>query len=259
MTTRDRGTGSPALPESSAQPPILPAASPGMWSDFYRSQAPFDADAGFPATPVQQDERAWPDPSLTGRDVTAIQPPPTLLGPPHLPPIETQGSPDVGRNFHRWQLPFDANVRIPAASAHDQLWPDAALGMRDQTRWGSLTLPRLTVTPTYATNPNSILRNSITDGTAIVSDADPETWIAGLRYANRTGRGPRGRGGRELTVPEQIEFGFTTVPIELCESWNRKIVSCSPSAVKIGFRGRRTSIVSMRRSQEFDASKAWWI
>ena len=207
----DAGSGEwdlPALPESSAQPPILPAASPGMWSDFYRSQAPFDADAGFPATPVQQDERAWPDPSLTGRDVTAIQPPPTLLGPPHLPPMDSQGSPDVGRNFHRWQLPFDANVRIPAASAHDQLWPDAALGMRDQTRWGSLTLPRLTVTPTYATNPNSILDDSITDGTAIVSDADPETWIAGLRYANRTGRGPRGRGGRELTVPEQNRIWF---------------------------------------------------
>ncbi len=41
-----------------------------------------------------------------------------------------------------------------------------------------------------------------------MSDADPETWIAGLRYASRTGRGPRGRGGRELTVPEQNRIWF---------------------------------------------------
>jgi hypothetical protein len=207
----DAGSGkwdSPALPESSAWPSILPAAPLGMWSDFHRSQAPFDADAGFPATPAQDDEQPWPDPSLIGRDQTTTQLPPPLPGPPQLPPVDSQVSPDVGRNFHRWQLPFDANVRIPAASAHDQLWPDAALGMRDQSRWGSLTLPRPTVTPAHATNPNSIPDDSITDRTAIVSDVDPETWIAGLRYANRTGRGPRWRGGRELTVPEQNRIWF---------------------------------------------------
>ena len=156
----DAGSGewnSPALPELSAQPPSYRPRLPACGATSTGPER-LSTRTRIPATPVQQDERAWPDPSLTGRDVTAIQPPPTLLGPPHLPPMDLQGSPDVGRNFHRWQLPFDANVRIPAASAHDQLWPDAALGMRDQTRWGSLTLPRLTVTPTYATNPNSILQ-----------------------------------------------------------------------------------------------------
>jgi len=198
---------SPALPEPSALPPIFPPAPPGMWNDFYRSQMPFDANSGSPATPAQQDERPWPDPSLIGRDQTATQLP--LLGPPQLPPLDSQASPDVGRGFHRPQMPFDANVKIPVAPAHDQLWPDAALGMRDQSRWGFPTLPTPTVMPTHATNSNSVPDHyPITDRTAIASDVDPETWIAGLRYANRTGRGPRGRGGRELTFPEQNRIWF---------------------------------------------------
>jgi hypothetical protein len=51
-----------------------------MWNDFHRW---FDANAGFPATPALDDEQPWPDPSLTGSDQTATQPP--RLGPPQLP------------------------------------------------------------------------------------------------------------------------------------------------------------------------------
>jgi hypothetical protein len=223
---------SPALPEPSALPPILPPAPPGMWNDSYRSQMPFDANAGSPGMPAPQDERLWPDPSLTDRDQTAIQPPP--LGLPQLPPMASQASPDVGRDFHWRQMPFDANVRIPAVPAHDQLWPDAALGMRDQSRWGFPTLPSPTVMPPHATNSNSISDHDlIIDRTAIASDADPETWIAGLRYANRSGRGARGPGIRQPSPAEENLlwfYGSAHRTLRELDPTNRQLPSLSSEA-----------------------------
>jgi hypothetical protein len=117
----------------------------------------------------------------------------------------------AGKIFPQPPSPTSWGASTLGVNAAGDSPPDEAAPARDarDARWESSALPSPTALP-WATNftPTSNLA-SPPNPTAIMSDADPEGWIPGGRYAQNSSRGGRrGPAGRELSVPEENRLFF---------------------------------------------------
>jgi hypothetical protein len=182
------------------------SASPSdSWSGSHWWRTPFDANVGFLATTTQPDNQSWENPGMH-------DPRPAMWASPKLPSPFASPSAVASEPLGSWnnaplrQTSFGTNAGIVATPAQrdGQWWGDASPRIEDQKQWGASTVIRPSA-PTPVTNSHSITSLAPTPA----SDAGPEDWIPGARYAaNRPRRGTTGPGGWELSPLEEIRLEF---------------------------------------------------